>query len=157
MILSQATIWLMCASASIQTNIPTHVLMGLCEQESSYDAFAVRLENGYYLRYVKTNPDFKLHTEVDKVLLSTSWGLTQIMGANLHALGLFDNVESIPQALDNYLRNPELQVLLGARWLRKEIDKGGSLVEGLRRYNGSASYPPLVLRRAERIKKERST
>jgi soluble lytic murein transglycosylase-like protein len=125
------------------------LILALCEQESSYDESALRLEQGYYVKYVKP----QVLASTVKVMFSASYGLTQLMGMSLYEAGYFDPVtnKDVAHQLDQYMVQPELQVEYGCKWLKKK-QGSGSIVDGLRRYNGSAEYPPKVLARYERLK-----
>lgn len=131
------------------------LLLALCEQESAYDESAMRLEQGFYRRYVRK----MILASTVKALFSTSWGLTQCMGAVLHEMDYFSDMstpEAIAKALNLYMISPDLQVEYGARHLRERMIRQGTtdISVGLRLYNGSSEYPPKVLARFNRMKEE---
>lgn len=125
------------------------LLLALIEQESSYDEKAIRLENGYFRKYVKPQ-GFSASVSV---LLSASYGLTQCMGLTLYEMGFFQPTKSydIARQIDEYILEPATQIDYGARWLQKK-QGSGTIEDGLRRYNGSAAYPPQVFARYEKLK-----
>src|SRR5689334_21840824 len=62
------------------------LMLGLVEQESSYEDDAARLENAFYHRY--TAPDSLATTS--EILLACSFGLTQLMGESLKEMKFFE-------------------------------------------------------------------
>jgi hypothetical protein len=61
---------------------------------------------------------------------------------------------SVVGKLDDYLASPEDQVKTMCQWLNHKQGLGLShtLDDALRRYNGSADYPPLVYARYNKLK-----
>jgi hypothetical protein len=135
------------------------VLTALVMVESSGDANAVRLEQGYYSTYVRTQLSYP---PVVEILLSCSYGLTQCMGDTLRQMGYFNDratnlndTTKVSQALDDYLEMPQLQVEMGAQWLRKKIDRAkGDEALGLIRYNGSKRYADIIYAELARLEKQ---
>jgi hypothetical protein len=138
------------------------LFLALCEQESVdmrdptiYHEDAIRLEQGY-LKYVR------LFDPLMQSLLSTSWGLTQMMGDSLRQVGFFlwhrqsvlsddqraalllmpTNV-AIAYALIEYAKSPAWQV----RWGVKFFDEIKH--QDLLKWNGGGDplYPTKVLAR----------
>lgn len=135
------------------------LILALCEQESSYDETAMRLEQGFYQRYVKPQ---ELASSV-KAIFSTSWGLTQVMGQSLHEMQFFQPTADktvwpnlyVAHQIDQFMVQPRLQVEYGCRWLKHKQTLGGKVSDietALRRYNGSADYPPLVFARRDKLR-----
>jgi hypothetical protein len=120
--------------------------LALCEQESGYDEKALRMENGFLHKYV-----LPLGYDIPTSLCSaTSYGLSQVMGLNLVALGKMTRFNML-ERVGQYLHDPEEQLQSGLRHLAKQP---GSLPEQLFHYNGSRKYPPEVLARYAKLKKE---
>lgn len=129
------------------------LILAMCEQESSYEPTAVRLENGFYRRYVRPQ-GFAPSTGV---LLSASYGLMQVMGLSLHEMDFFNGLTlpgQIAEELDKFILDPEQQVGFGCKWLEHKRGRSGDLTLALTRYNGSAEYPPLVFERSKRLREE---
>ena len=70
----------------------------------------------------------------------TSWGLMQIMGGVAREVGF-------RKPFLTELLNPATNVQFGCIFLRRCIkERGEDIRAGLKRWNGSASYPPKVMR-----------
>ena len=125
--------------------------LAVCLQESGYDQSEVRLEQQFYRKYVRPQ---NLPT-TDEILLSASYGLMQVMGESFLELGWFGAWEygKIPQMLDKLMGDAELQISLGCQWLKHKMAGLDNLERGLRAYNGSAEYPPLVFAKWDELKK----
>lgn len=132
------------------------MLLAQIEQESSYDEAAARLEQGFFSKYVRPHPVLGKTTPAVKVMMSSSYGLGQLMGLSLYELQHFFSTDSVTvaMALDVYIGQPEMQIRSMCEWLKKKQAMGDShtLDDALRRYNGSADYPPLVYARYKRLK-----
>lgn len=150
--MTQEAVMEICRRVAPKYGFTPVLLLALCEQESNYDESAMRLEQGFYHKYIRP----KVFASTVKALMSTSWGLTQCMGWTLYEMDFFKDQstpEAFSKALNLYMISPEDQVEHGARWLRKKMDDYGTtnLEVGLRLYNGSAEYPPLVYARMRRL------
>lgn len=131
------------------------LILAMCEQESSYDHTEVRLENAFYRKYVRPQ---QFATTVE-VLFSASYGLMQTMGLTLYELGYFAPTPKwdyldIVKEIDAYMVTPEAQVEMGCKTLLRKLKGTTSLQEALLRYNGSSDYPPKIMARYKRLKKE---
>lgn len=133
------------------------LVLAMCEQESSYNHTEVRLENGFYRKYVRPQ---NLASTVS-VCLSASYGLMQVMGLSLEELGYFNQSFSahkdylnIIRGIDCLMVDADLQVEWGCRTLLRKLKGTTGLQQALLRYNGSAEYPPKIMARYERLKKE---
>ena len=128
------------------------LILAQVEQESSYKEDALRLEQGFLVKYIAGMPI----AATTKALLSTSFGLGQLMGQSLNELGFFPALDSVSvvMRLEVYLGTPEMQVETQCQWLQKKQAQGTShtMDDALRRYNGSADYPPLVYARYNNLK-----
>lgn len=127
------------------------LILAILTQESTYDPSRPRVEQGYLIKYVvKNKNDARVRKARPHVqsMLATSFGLGQMMGLSLYELGFIASLDSatVARALDGYDDNKELQVDLTCQWLSKKWKEGnGTLTDALRRYNGGADYPPLIM------------
>lgn len=132
------------------------MVLAQIEQESSYRESAVRLEQGYLVKYVLPDATLGKSTPSVQVQMAASFGLGQLMGHSLQQLNFFFALDSVSVAmkLDEYIASPELQVETMCQWMQKKQALGTShtLDDALRRYNGSSDYPPLVYARHQKLK-----
>jgi hypothetical protein len=116
------------------------MLLAQIEQESTYKTDEPRLEQGFFSRYIRNHPVYSKKSPAVKVMLSSSYGLGQLMGETLVALKWLNPADSTTtsQAIDAFVKNPELQVELMCEWLKVKQGLGDShaLADALRRYNG---------------------
>lgn len=144
-------VYTLCKQVAPKYGFDPLLILALCEQESAYDETEARLEQGFYRKYVRP----KTFATSVEVLFSASYGLTQCMGWTLNEMGYFADPRMavnlwIPHRIDQYMVTPRDQIDYGCRWLkRKQGD--GSIEKALLRYNGSAEYPPQVIRRYEKL------
>jgi hypothetical protein len=150
--------WQLCKDAGKKFDLDPHLIMAIVEQESGYDQYARRLEQGFFRRYTEPgNMD-----EVSEVLLAVSWGLMQTMGESLRALGFFGDdaaVNSVvsSMALTRYLADPKEQIECGCEWFLKKLKLADGVVRiALLKWNGGGNplYPDEVIRRREKLRKE---
>ncbi len=140
------------------------LIEAMCDNETHDDETELRLENGFYRKYVRK---LKFASTVE-VLFSTSWGLMQLMGISLYEMGYFEKFKNslggampgyapfdFMRGLDAFMVTPEDQVDYGCRWLRHKMDEAKTTDArlGLIRYNGSAEYADKVLARYDQLKK----
>lgn len=132
------------------------MLLAQIEQESSYKESEPRLEQVFFQKYVRPHPVLGQTTPAVKVMMSSSYGLGQLMGLSLYELKHFFSTDSVTvaMALDVYVGSPEMQIETMCLWLKKKQAMGDShtLDDALRRYNGSSEYPPLVYARYAKLK-----
>lgn len=141
-------------------DLDPYILAGVMEQESSGDPDAIRLEQGFYRRYVK---DTGSHPIV-AALLATSFGLGQCMGMTVVAetlkpedyVRLKNNPVAFVEWLTRYTNDKIYQVQVAAAHLQRHLKNTGSLERALLRYNGGGDpdYPKKIMARAEALKKE---
>lgn len=130
------------------------LVLAICEQESAYDNQAFRMENGFAHWLLKRRNNI---TIPELILLSTSYGLMQMLGQSLHELlGVFYASE---ESIGAYLNSPETQVDTGCRWLKRKLDiAGGDLGLAVQRYNGAGpravKYEQEVMERYHKLKAE---
>jgi hypothetical protein len=132
------------------------LITAICEQESSYNPQAVRLENGFLVRYLSKST----LSPIIKALFATSFGLMQCLGQSLREIGYITNPSAIVntvQQLDLFLGNPAFQIEWGMKWLDQKRKHAGDDPESfLQAWNGGgdAQYSRKVLDRFERLKIE---
>lgn len=85
--------------------------------ESSLNPHAYRYEPAFWERYLKNNPEWK---DRDASVVSASWGACQLMFTTAWALGLRTQPD---EAMVEDLCNPVINIELGAKLLRQNLDK----------------------------------
>lgn len=115
-------------------------------QESRGNPYAFRYEPGFYIKYIDGKkltgfvPSFNLVSEKsERHGRATSWGLMQVMGATARENGFEGTFLA-------ELCDPETNIYVGARILKKLIDKHDSSQKALLAYNGGSNkeYPAEV-------------
>lgn len=132
-------------------NLDPLLLSAVIAQESSGNQWAVRFEWGFYNKYVKgkTRDNLIGHVpreaccsiQTEKFDRAHSWGLCQVMGQVAREQGFTEDYLT-------QLLIPEVNVMLGAKFLRKKIDLAhGNIHGGLLLWNGGGNpnYPDEVL------------
>lgn len=124
-------------------NLKKLLLKSLAICESSLDPKATRFEPLFWDRYMKDKPEWK---DKDPQIVSSSWGLTQLMWPTAVGLGFDGTVDD--------LCDPMTNILLGAKLLRQLIDRAtkqrltdqfywlSNLQICLARYNGGSFKNP---------------
>src|SRR3990167_10689217 len=136
----EADLWAFCKKEGGAQDIDPFLLLGVCRQEARrtkeglYVCDSIRLEQGFFYRYIDKGP----YDPVTKVLLSSSWGVMQMMGESLRELGLLTAEENkSTMFINQYCLNPGHQVESGAKWLKKKIAIAqGNIEKGLLYWNG---------------------
>lgn len=116
------------------------LVCAVIEQESSWDTEAKRLEQGFYVRYVRPQ---KLASGMEAIGRSTSWGLMQVMGQTAREHGYNGN-------FDDLCLDPEMAIQVGCIVLKKKLERAkGDLTRGLLLWNGGGNkdYPGEVIAR----------
>lgn len=147
-----------------------HLILAICQQESSFKSDVSRLENGFYKRY--TEPDSLATTT--EVLLAVSYGLMQTMGQALrergyfvwyltyynarHTMQLKDPLSEIavPKAINEYMVRPPWQIEWGCEhFITKLKAAKGDVEKALLFWNGGGNpnYPKEVLAKYDILKK----
>jgi hypothetical protein len=140
-----------CRLEASRVNVDPVLAMAVVLTESGCDDQAVRLENGFYRRYMAK----QTFTAPVKILLSTSYGLMQTMGETLRTMGYFPPImdsRNVAEAIDRYLASPQMQVAWGCQFLSSIITrKQGDIVASLLTWNGGADpeYPARVFSKQE--------
>ena len=88
------------------------LLKAIATIESSLGVRAYRYEPGFWIRYLKNNPEWK---DRDPSEVSASYGLMQLMYTTAHGLGFRGTGED--------LYNPVINIELGAKLVRNLMDK----------------------------------
>ena len=153
--MNRSEVYELCKEIAPKYGFDPILILAMCKQESTYDMTEARPEPGYYRKYTRPR---NLPT-TDEILLAASYGFMQVMGQSLYEMGYFGFVwkyGDIQRKIDEFMVQPETQVEYGCRWLRKKMDlfKSTDVRLGLRLYNGSSEYPPLVLAKFDALKKE---
>jgi len=176
MILTKEQVFAACEKIAPQYNFEVSLIKALCLQEGGKNKkgeFApdkARLEQGYYLRYVEAKNELATTTEI---LLSASYGVTQMMGLSLKELDFFEwwfseQVEpmkiilgnplseiAIPKALNWYCEHLNAQIDWGCKWLaKKRTMANGNIVKMLGYWNGDSTgkYAAEVLAKQKGLK-----
>ena len=161
MVFTKDHVFEVCSRIAPLYNFEINLIKALCLQEGGRNkdgTFApdkARLEQGYYLKYVEGKNELATTSEV---LLSASFGVTQMMGLSLKELGFFewyfnqssDMMQSllgsplsqfaIPSALDSYCEHLDWQIEWGCKWLdRKRGRANGDINRTLSLWNGDSS------------------
>ena len=119
------------------------LVCAVIEQESAWDTYAIRFEDGFYMRYVKP---LALPSLTESISRSFSWGLLQVMGQVAREFGFKERYLSS-------LMVPLNGIDVGCRVLRAKLNSKPSSVEaGLLAWNGGSNtqYPSQVLARKDK-------
>ena len=121
-----------------------HLVCAVVEQESAWDTFAARFEEGFLEKYIKPIAQHMPPTE--EMTRSMSFGLMQLMGEVARELGFAGHFLTS-------LCDPATGLEYGCRHLKNKLDHaGGDVTKALLAWNGGAkpSYPSEVLARMGR-------
>lgn len=123
------------------------LVAAVCEQESSWNMWSTRFENGFLHAYIKpANPEQPTTRELH---LATSFGLMQIMGQTAVEKGFTGKYLT-------ELCDPDVGVDFGCKKLQACIKKvNGDVQAALLCYNGGGdpSYPGMVMARMPNYQK----
>jgi soluble lytic murein transglycosylase-like protein len=120
--------------------LPPSIFLGLVEQESNFDTYAMRFEPAFWSRYEAS----QLNTE--SIARATSYGLTQVMGQVARELGFTGRFLSS-------LCEPATGLDYGARKLAKCFSSSnGDATKALLKYNGGGNlqYAPEVIEKSKK-------
>jgi soluble lytic murein transglycosylase-like protein len=119
------------------------LVCAVCEQESAWNVWAIRYEDGFYARYVMPQMALWKINATEARARAFSWGLLQIMGEVARERGFIgDSLSS--------LCDPATGLEYGCRHLSNRLAAaGGDVTQGLLLWNGGANpqYPAQVLMR----------
>lgn len=124
---------------STKFGLDPKILAALIYQESRGEIWAQRYELGFYKRYIEGKGRNELSGFVpprfptlatERNSRSVSWGVTQCMGETLRFMG-FKGLY-LAQACD-----PRINVMYGAKYLRRCLEKSASSGAGMSQYKGA--------------------
>lgn len=125
---------------ALKYGLTPSLVAAVCEQESSWNPWAIRFEPAFEARYIKPAlPDAPSTREITKAM---SFGLMQIMGEVAIELGW--NGSFLSELCD-----PETGVIYGCKKLQKCFAAHGTSENALQAYNGGGNpnYAAQVLAR----------
>jgi soluble lytic murein transglycosylase-like protein len=124
---------------AIQNGLDPALVCAVCEQESTWDVFAVKFEPDFFAKY-----EAPLHlATTEEYTRAISWGLMQVMGQTAREFGFTGRFLS-------QLSDPQIGVLFGCRKLKRCLAiSSGDVETALGHYNGGADllYPGEVMAR----------
>lgn len=119
------------------------LVCAVCEQESSWNPWAIRYEPEFYLRYLlPLAVSGKIDDATEARARAFSWGLMQVMGETAREHGYAGHLAA--------LCDPETGLEIGCRVLAaKMTETQGDMERALLAWNGGAdpNYPARVLAR----------
>jgi soluble lytic murein transglycosylase-like protein len=125
-------------AAAARHTLDEALVCAVCEQESTWNPWAIRYEPAFRIRYVAP-----LRLPVtEEIARSISWGLMQVMGEVAHEVGYSG---PFPELCD-----PGTGLEWGCRVLAKKLaEAGGDAAKGLQLWNGGGNpeYAAEVLAR----------
>jgi len=127
------------------------LVCAIVEQESSWDSFAVRYEQGFFDCYVQPSAAggaVRPSTSTEARCRAFSWGLMQIMGQCAREMG-FDG----PYLSE--LLEPAIGLQFGCKLLARKLElAGGDVERALDLWNGGANpaYSSQVMARIEKYR-----
>lgn len=126
---------------ALKYGLDPKLVCAVCEQESSWNPWAVRYEPAFYLRYIAP---MNLANATEAQMRSTSFGLMQIMGQTAREFGFCEHFLS-------ELCDPDTGVEYGCKKLQKCFSVHGDAETSLLAYNGGSNpnYPSQVLARVK--------
>lgn len=129
--------------AAATQSLDPALVCAVVEQESSWQAWAMRYEAAFFAKYVAGLYTNNKITASEAYARGFSWGLMQVMGQVAREMG-FDGT------FLSALCDPENNLAIGCKLLRKKLDSmAGDVTRGLLAWNGGANpdYPAQVLAR----------
>lgn len=172
---------LVCQKIAPEYKLDWKLMYAVAQQESAKDkqgnfnSAVCRLEQNFYVQYIANNPNppFPLLTPSVKVLLSSSYGIYQLMGEVLRELKYFSmyselnksllspDGKAMPQlslyittALDEFTGNLDWMVGYACRFMDLKVKSAsGDIRKALLLYNGGGrpGYATDVLERIKKI------
>ena len=125
-----------------QANLQPALVLAVVEQESNFQPWAIRYEDGFYRRYIQPlilKGEVKSDTEARA--RATSWGVMQVMGQVAREIGFKGKYLS-------ELCDPPIGIYFGCRHLSHKLTLStGDIKRTLLSYNGGANqkYPDEVI------------
>jgi soluble lytic murein transglycosylase-like protein len=130
-------------SLAAEHKLDPALVCAVIEQESSWNCWAVRYEQGFFARYVRNEFLAGGFGATEAQTRAMSFGLMQVMGQVAREFGFTG--ECLTELCD-----PHVGVEFGCRVLEKRVaERNGVIAEALLAYNGGANtlYPGEVLAR----------
>lgn len=124
-------------------DIDSALVCAIIEQESGFNPWAIRYENGFYNHYVVP---LKLSSDTEAYARAFSWGLMQLMGQSARELGYSGHMAQLCE--------PETNIFWGVKHFRNKMTKAGNdPKKALLLWNGGSNlaYPDQVLSRIGRF------
>ena len=135
---------IICDEIAPQYYYDPRLILAMCEQESNYNEKAIRLENNFFRKYIQSNNQFNIAEETSKILLSCSYGLTQVMGVLLYEKKYITSLASqdVNDTLMEFLKDPKAQIKLCCIILHDKLKycaDQNNTEELLLKYNGGGN------------------
>ena len=134
--------------AAARHDLPPELVCAVCEQESDWDAHAIRYEPAFFDRYVYPMSLKRAISETEARARAFSWGLMQTMGEVAREFGFAGKFLS-------ELCEPGAGLETGCKVLAHKLAVNqGNVERALLAWNGGGNpeYPQEVLARVERYK-----
>ena len=130
-------------------NLDAALVCAVCEQESSWNQWAVRYEPLFFTRYIQPLLNNNtVHTMTEATCRATSYGYLQVMGQTAREAGFAGRYLT-------QLCEPDTGLDIGCHVLRDKLQKAnGDWHQGLQFYNGGGdpNYADEVLARVAKYK-----
>ncbi|MGH9744068.1 MAG: lytic transglycosylase domain-containing protein [Candidatus Acidiferrum sp.] len=129
--------------AAASQSLDPALVCAVVEQESAWNAWAMRYEPAFFAKYIAGLYTNNKITASEAYARGFSWGLMQLMGQVAREMG-FDGT------FLSALCDPEQNLAIGCKLLRKKLDAmDGDVTRGLLAWNGGANpaYAGQVLAR----------
>jgi hypothetical protein len=156
--MTKKEVFALCSEVAPKFGLDPLLVLAICERESTYNPDEIRLENGFYRKYVRPQ---KLPPSAE-VLLSASYGLMQVMGQVLVEIGYIKLPGSlgggmVADQLDAFIASPYMQVGAGCTHFLNKLHRAkNNLRAALQFWNGGGNpnYASEVIAIHERLKGE---
>lgn len=118
---------------AVKYSLDPALVAAVCEQESSWNQWAVRYEPLFFSHYIQPLVNTNvIHTMTEAIMRATSWGLGQIMGQVARELGFKGKYLS-------ELCDPEIGLDFCCKKLKMCIDATSETLAALQTYNGGGN------------------
>jgi soluble lytic murein transglycosylase-like protein len=144
----QTPIWSAIQQRALADGLDAKLIGAIIHQESSGHPYALRYEDGFFLKYLKGHSLSELKGYIPRLCScqtelrarACSFGLMQIMGQVAREVGF--KGEYLTELIDI-----KTNLEFGCKYLAKCLEKGGTVEKGLLYWNGGANknYPAQVL------------
>lgn len=124
-------------------NLAPELVCAICEQESSWEPFAIRYESAFMSKYVAPLFTNNKIDATEAYARAISWGLMQVMGQVARELGFHGRYLA-------ELSDPAVGLSIGCALLQRKLAAAdGNVASALLLWNGGANpnYPSEVLAR----------